>query len=139
MAKRNVRNPQKCPINFFISAILTHTGKQILLNFNYDASQKRKVTFLRPAHKKFTINYSQFKGPRLLRKNMIRMNSRGSIRLRRSVTHHRFTVNANGIHACDRSTSSSRTNGFVRLRGTNKIPGNVAECAYTLDCWKYCG
>lgn len=116
--------------------------KQIFLHFNYNASQRISESESLPsssAHKRFTINYSQLEGPSLLRKSMIRMNSQGSIRYRRSVTHHRFTVNANGIDVRDRSTSSSRTNGFVRLRGTNKIPGNVAGCARTLDCWKYCG
>lgn len=128
------------PINFSISAISTRTGcKQILLNFNYNASRRiSESESLLPssAHKRFTINYSQLEALSLLWKSM---NSQGSIRLRRSVTHHRFTINANGIDARDRSTSSSRTNGSVRLRGTNKIPGNVAGCARTLDCWKYCG
>lgn len=96
---------------------------------------QRKVAFLRIKGLQLIIHSS--KDERLLRKS--RMNSRGSIRLRRGITHHRLAVNANGIDARDRSTSNSRTNGSVRLRGTNKIPGNVAGCTRTLDCWKYCG
>lgn len=90
--------------------------------------------------KRFIINYSRFEEVRLFwtRTYMIRVNSPGSIRLQRSVTRHRFAVGANGIDARDRSMSVSRTNDFVRLRGIDKIHGNVAGCVRTLDCWKYC-